>query len=158
VHVLKGKGMPKQCTSGSVQYGDLYIQYVVEMPGSKNSKLSNTLTSEERVELARLLHKLEGKSDPCLEFNNSSGVEFLELASASDFGKNSPSDGSHDDYLPNDHENEHGFHTNDINDFFQRAFSGRSQSFGNFGSGGFHYFSSRGGEQDHGHNVECSQM
>ncbi|KAL7510702.1 hypothetical protein ACHAXN_007581 [Cyclotella atomus] len=149
VHVLKGKGMPKQSTSSSKQYGDLYIQYVVEMPGSQNSKPSNVLSSGERVELARLLHKLEGKSDPCLEFNNSTEVEFLELASASDFGKSPPSDGSHDDYLQHEHEDEHEFHTNDINDFFQRAFGGRSATFGNFGNGGFHY---------HDHEVECSQM
>lgn len=160
VHVLKGKGMPKQSTSGTRQYGDLYIQYVVEMPGGHASKTNANLSAEERVDLARLLHKLEGKNDSCLESDNSIQVQYLEPASASDFGKSPLPESSHDDHLQHDDDE---FQTNDVNDFFQRAFSGRS-SFGNFGTGGFHYFSSgRGSGFGHGRRreeseVECNQM
>jgi len=54
VQVLKGRGMPKRNTSD--EFGDLYIQYRVEMPKSKNGK---ALTEEEFMELSRLLTKLE---------------------------------------------------------------------------------------------------
>jgi DnaJ-class molecular chaperone len=85
VHVLKGYGMPKRrsgCGNGggggggryhdNTNYGDLYVQYKVEMPGvttttttrasatsSKGMNVQNLLPAE-RVELARLLSKLEG--------------------------------------------------------------------------------------------------
>lgn len=154
VHVLKGKGMPKLSTGGTQQYGDLYIQYVVEMPGGQTSNQKNNLSAEERVELARLLHRLEGKNSPRIESDNSTEVQYLELASASDFGKSPLPETPHDEHLHH-HEDDDGFHNNDINDFFQRAFAGRS-SFGNFGNGGFHYFSSGRGSEDH--KVECNQM
>ena len=85
VHVLKGFGMPKRRSGGNGDdgggggrryhdnnnYGDLYVQYKVEMPGvtttttaasatsSKGTNVQNLLPNE-RVELARLLSKLEG--------------------------------------------------------------------------------------------------
>ncbi|KAL3792566.1 hypothetical protein HJC23_005536 [Cyclotella cryptica] len=184
VHVLKGKGMPRRSASGMVgqQYGDLYIQFVVEMPGGSNNKLNpNRLTDMERMELARLLHKLEGKEDPSIvvKSNNSTTTEgnkyptedanilYLEPALASDFGSSHPTENNdHDEHLrhEDDDSHSHGFHTNDLNDFFQRAFGGRTYG-SSFGSSGFHYFSSGGrgfgydaesGEDDH--KVECNQM
>ena len=84
VHVLKGFGMPKRRSGGNGDdgggggrryhdnnnYGDLYVQYKVEMPGvtataaasatsSKGTNVQNLLPNE-RVQLARLLSKLEG--------------------------------------------------------------------------------------------------
>jgi hypothetical protein len=160
VHVFKGKGMPKRTSGGSTQqYGDLYIQYVVEMPGGQTLK-SDNLSSEERIELARLLNKLEGGTNPCLKSNDD--VHHLEPATASDFGKSHlpETTNHHDEHLHT--EEEDAFHTNDLNDFFQRAFGGRS-SFGNFGGGGFHYFSSgrgfgHGSQSEDDAKVECNQM
>jgi len=64
VQVLKGKGMPKRNRNG--EFGDLYIQYRVEMPQNSNSAhanantdTDNALTNEEYKELARLLSKLD---------------------------------------------------------------------------------------------------
>merc|ERR1712166_1510988 len=54
VQVLKGRGMPKRNTND--EFGDLYIQYRVEMPKSKSGK---ALTEEEYMELSRLLTKLD---------------------------------------------------------------------------------------------------
>lgn len=161
IHVLKGRGMPS--SSETEQYGNLYVQYVVETPGSQNSKQSSSLSPEERIELARLLHKLEGNNVPCQNANNST-VQYLEPALASDFGKSHSAEHRNDGHLHDDSNEQHDFHTNGINDFFEKAFTGRT-SFGSFGStGGFQYFSSgRGGfGYRHGHeedqNVECNQM
>jgi hypothetical protein len=157
------------------------------MPGGSNSKLNpNKLTDMERMELARLLHKLEGKEDPSLIVKSNNGItsegnnhpkqeadiHYLEPASASDFGTSHPPETiDHDEHLRHEEDDSHsnGFHTNDLNDFFQKAFTGRAygSSFGSFGNGGggFHYFSSGGkgfgyngqsGEEDH--KVECNQM
>jgi len=156
VHVFRGKGMPKRGSNlSSPQYGDLYIQYVVEMPGGQSSKSLNKLSAEERIELARLLHKLEGKDYrfTCSESDNQ--IQYLEPASASNFGKSHPADTVHDEHLHQDEQ----YQTNDINDFFQRAFTGRSAPFGSFGSGeSFQYFSGRGFGNDDDHKVECNQM
>lgn len=157
VHVFRGKGMPKRgSTHSSPQHGDLYIQYVVEMLGGQSSKQMNKLSAEERIELARLLHKLEGKdyTFPCTESDNQ--VQYLEPASASNFGKSHPAENAHGDHLHQDEQ----YQPNDINDFFQRAFTGRT-SFGRFDGGeAFQYFSSgRGfGNNDEDHRVECNQM
>ena len=83
VHVLKGYGMPKKRgtlagggggrhdvdAQDDQEYGDLYVQYIVEMPGSSSNKGVNVdnLCPRERVELARLLSKLEGNMvDPTI--------------------------------------------------------------------------------------------
>jgi len=65
VQVLKGRGMPKRNKNG--EFGDLYVQYRVEMP--QNSKGSSaraaqgqSLTNAEYQELSRLLSKLESGS------------------------------------------------------------------------------------------------
>jgi DnaJ-class molecular chaperone len=81
VQVLKGKGMPKD--GQGVEFGDLYVQYQVEMPTGKPNE--NTLTSEEREELGRLLDKLQGtKHTPATD---QSDVQFLQKASLRDFGR-----------------------------------------------------------------------
>ncbi len=146
VHVLKGYGMPKRRGGGhhyDDQYGDLYIQYVVGMPlESSSSSLSASATStsnyinaanlspEERMELARLLCKLEGRNDdPTRDIVHSSSingdatvtadgifeggedesdlVHFLSVASASDFGN---SNTAYDDHYDHD---EHLRHDDD---------------------------------------------
>jgi DnaJ-class molecular chaperone len=82
VQVLKGKGMPKD--GQGVEFGDLYVQYQVEMPTGKAHE--NTLTSEEREELGRLLDKLQGrKHTPSTD--QQSDVQFLQKASLRDFGR-----------------------------------------------------------------------
>ncbi|KAL7539022.1 hypothetical protein ACHAXR_008971 [Thalassiosira sp. AJA248-18] len=230
VHVLKGHGMPKKKHGPTShhhhhhdhdQYGDLYVQYIVEMPGQTSSSTSSSskvvnaknLSPEERVELARLLNKLEGggsEADPTLNVIHSSGgssddggtagskgkesIHHLAMASASDFGRSTESDDHdlHDEHLRHDEDNHQGSHnmphhgfraTEDVSEFFQRAFNGGSgRSSGGFGGpfglggggggGGFHYFSSSGsgagggagfgynghhGEEED-HKVECNQM
>jgi len=122
VHVLRGHGMPRGTSGGhDHRYGDLYVQYVVEMPGGGSSSSApppaaaaaggrtanaDNLLPEERVELARLLNKLEGRSSSSRgDDHPSSGrgrgrgrgvagkddgataVHRLEVASASDFGR-----------------------------------------------------------------------
>ena len=93
VRVLKGKGMP----TNNGKYGDLYVQFKVVMPGQSSNRSSsslpnvNTLTSEERKELGRLLDKLYGlkapASDDIFSFKNNVNNHILEKAKASDFGK-----------------------------------------------------------------------
>lgn len=88
VHVLKGQGMPKDAQGMS--YGDLYVQYQVEMPKTVKSS-SHCLTSEERQELGRLLDKLEGKrkttSMTTPATKDDSKIQYLQKASLSDFGR-----------------------------------------------------------------------
>lgn len=203
VHVLKGHGMPKtKRASGhdhldQRQFGDLYVQYIVEMPGSTAasstaSKVMNAdnLSPEERVELARLLSKLDGSEDPTShvihgaadtshdngdntataawkeessvensEPRSSKMVQHLAVASASDFGQSPDSDneqdtGHHDDDDTDGGQGNNFGATEDVSEFFQRAFTGgNGQRAGGFGGpfglggtggggGGFHYFSS----------------
>jgi DnaJ-class molecular chaperone len=75
VQVLPGRGFPKTTSRGhhaskkddhghDVEYGDLYIQFRVEMPTSPSSSGStkqHPLSVEEREDLRRLLEKLQGK-------------------------------------------------------------------------------------------------
>lgn len=168
VHVLKGKGMPLRGVGGH-DYGDLYVQFIVELPGGQTSSSSlassqirsqlNTknLTAQERVELARLLSKLEGKDDPTTDIikvweegseantndhdadGNGETVHRLSISSASEFGRSSfeNNDTGHDDHLHEDDEEEHH---RGMNNFFHRAFhggSGRSHSSGFSGPFGF---------------------
>jgi DnaJ-class molecular chaperone len=79
VHVLKGKGMPKNAQA--TDYGDLYVQYEVELP----KKPSDRLTVEERTELGRLLRKLEGRRE--VKLPSSSDIHYLHPARVSDFGR-----------------------------------------------------------------------
>lgn len=178
VHVLKGKGMPTRRIGGQ-DYGDLYVQYIVDLPGgstssspSPSSSLASSttkttalntknLSAQERVELARLLSKLEGKKDPTTDViqvwdgganndtddNGEGGKAFvhrLSVSSASEFGRSHSSydDADHDAHLHQDEDDEEvGHHHRGMNNnFFYRAFhGGRSHSSefsGPFGFGG----------------------
>ena len=181
VHVLKGKGMPIRGVGGH-DYGDLYVQYIVDLPGgssssassslgSSNSQLNtNNLSPQERVELAKLLSKLEGKEDPTTDVikvweegenkddtdgsEEKSPIHRLSVSSASQFGKSPTSNDDDEEHLHNDDDEGHhgGMHG-----FFHRAFhggGGRSHTSGfggpfGFGAsssgGGFRYYSSSSG-------------
>ena len=156
VHVLKGKGMPKRRVGGH-DYGDLYIQYIVELPGgtaatsasssfqSAKSKLdTKNLSPEERVELAKLLSKLEGKDDPTTDVmkvldgnsssksedtdrqggkgDKSSFVHRLVVSSASEFGRSSSNDDGND-YDDADHHDEYlqDLHEEDVHNHHPRG-------------------------------------
>jgi hypothetical protein len=96
VHVLPGEGMPKNALG--TEFGDLYIQYQVNMPknrGLDTKHHTSTLTEAERNELERLLNKLEGKSigdktKVHWPFQSYKDGKILKNASVSDFGKNAP--------------------------------------------------------------------
>jgi DnaJ-class molecular chaperone len=88
VHRLQGQGMPKDASKRS--FGDLYVQYQVELPSGNKNKMgspSSTLTDEERVELGRLLDKLEGIVETeTEEAMDSKDLHYLQPASPADFG------------------------------------------------------------------------
>eukprot|EP00980_Cylindrotheca_fusiformis_P028110 scaffold22581_cov123-Cylindrotheca_fusiformis.AAC.7 len=148
VQVLKGRGMPKRNNTGD--HGDLYIQFRVLMPESKNSYLSE----EEYTELRRLLSKLQGgssKKKPSQEDT----VHHLQAASTRDFGR-----ASGQVHLEED---EH-LHARESHPFASQFFpqgAGRSAFYfgGNFGNSfsGGHPFGGDGHGNDDG-NIECNQM
>ena len=192
VHVLKGEGMPKSALvekkssndSNDVhsdlvhnddngddinnsQYGDLYVQYIVDIPTSgrtKNVKKESMeiLSIKERETLGKLLDKLYGSSS--LESNqkqNTSEKRYqrLQVSSASNFGKASASPDSnydsHDPHsLPDDHHDDNSFDFNREGfQYFSRNQGGnRRQS---FFSGGFGSYGDNG---DGDGNVQCQQM
>ena len=138
VQVLKGHGMPKDSTS----YGDLYVQYSVELP-----KVSDTrnLSDEETQKLCQLLNKLEGKASSGFEeTDDDPSVRFLEEASVKDFGRNVP----------------HHFEHEDNDD--QWAGVGGFSPFGNgrfqFGSTSSNPFFGDTASFDDDPNVQCQQM
>ena len=70
IHVLRGEGMPKREShlgGGGVgpgeqdAFGDLYVQYKVQMPSAESLK---NLNEDERYQLDVLLRKLEGNKNP----------------------------------------------------------------------------------------------
>jgi DnaJ-class molecular chaperone len=117
VHVLKGEGMPKRNNHrGNVSawldheeeqqqeneveanlqerckhFGDLYIQYVVQMPNTQQSNIEN-LSMDERQTLAMLLDKLQGEvrtqepSNTSLQNTKAMRKRQLHISKASDFG------------------------------------------------------------------------
>ncbi|GKY99735.1 hypothetical protein MPSEU_000927500 [Mayamaea pseudoterrestris] len=145
VQVLKGKGMPKDKLGTS--YGDLYIQYQVELP-----RMKHPLTIEERAELTRLLNKLEGKQDvkPSLDKDDGAKVQYAQPANASDFGRASgtpsPLAQEQDDPLHHDDDGSTGGRP-----FSRRGFSFSSSSTGREFPFGFPF------EQE-GDDVQCRQM
>jgi len=188
VHVLKGYGMPIKGYQGhdSDEYGNLYIQYRVESPSSTSSttKTSN-LSPQERVDLARLLNKLEGNTDDIANDVISSEddrdesttdeerVHHLDMSSVSEFGRTTDSSVNNhgdDEHLRHDEDDvnmPHGFRSGeDVSNFVHRAFAGRTGPFGgtSFGfstftsssSGGGYGYNGHGEEEDH--KVECNQM
>jgi len=191
VHVLKGEGMPRKSRH---EYGDLYIQYLVEMPSSSTTTTTRrqkeeNLTSDERETLAFLLDKLEhgqsakkhvgrrlgdgavvdaglsSSSQKKEEEVEEENVQYLQVSSASDFGKYSNEGHYH-------HDGEEHLHRDDDEEeednYFHHSFGGRRPG----GGPGFHYFSSGsgfggtsfysnsygGGNEDDGSNVQCQQM
>lgn len=121
VHVLKGKGMPKNKLGTS--FGDLYVQYQVELPDMKHD-----LTEKERTELTRLLDKLEGKR-PSRRVDESK-LQYCEPSKASDFGhaSGSPPPLSQDDeHLDQD---EAGGNPFARRSFFYSSSNGREYPFG----------------------------
>ena len=119
VQVLKGQGMPKNAMG--TEFGDLYVQYRVELP--KPNAATSRLTAEEREELGRLLRKMEGRAEPDVP---TSDVQYLQPARPSDFGTASGTP-----EIPRDEEEDEGGH-----------FSGNP--FGN-GRSSFYYSSGFGG-------------
>ena len=160
VHVLKGEGMPKLARGNSRGggYGDLYVQYKVEMPSTASGAGSN-LTVEERDELDRLLRKLEGSSSNASvqgtelmgEEIDADGnkIRYMQKASAEDYGRASGT------FETNEHHHgEEHLHADDedMNNSFFQAFGGRG-----YPASGFHYYSSSG-QQDGNGEQQCQQM
>ena len=156
IHVLKGEGMPKPASGNSrgSGYGDLYVQYKVEIP-SASSGAGNNLTIEERDELDRLLRKLEGSSSNGMQGTklmaeeidaDGNKIRYMQRASPEDFGRASGPFETHD-YHGEEHL--HGDDEDPSSNRFFQAFGGRG-----FPTSGFHYYSSSGqdGEQ------QCQQM
>jgi DnaJ-class molecular chaperone len=121
VQVLKGQGMPKN--AHATEFGDLYVQFVVELPRSGSAE---RLSPSERIDLARLLEKFQGakhqhgrgaKMMTAAANNSSSSTPppncyTLQPAKVSDFGTASgpvSTEDLHDDHHPHgqDHNGEH---------------------------------------------------
>jgi len=159
VHVLKGQGMPKRQKIQNLMnidlmdekdrcdmYGDLYIQYKIELPSSiskgKKNNFDGHLTNEERSTLRRLLSKLQG-SNP-VQLDTKDQVHTLKTASSSDFGRESGSIESLE--AEEDQETE--------DDSFRQGF----QYFSPMGSARSGFFSSSTASTDENGNVQCQQM
>ncbi|KAL3906756.1 MAG: hypothetical protein SGARI_003856, partial [Bacillariaceae sp.] len=173
VQVLKGWGMPKRNHNG--EFGDLYVQYRVDMPKARNG---SALSDEERHDLSRLLTKMQGnnklqyskakssrrkatkKSNPDAGDVNAEEQERKEAeegeethrlldAKVSDFGVASGRVEWEDD---------DGFHGQDPGDDFHPFASGASGFFGGSGSGSRFYYSSNFGENGDDGPTQCQQM
>ena len=83
VQVLKGQGMPKD--GQGTEFGDLYVQYQVDMPTGRGQE-GTSLTDQERKELGRLLTKLDDGKEP-KQANESASIQYLKKASLADFGR-----------------------------------------------------------------------
>lgn len=170
VHVLKGEGMPKKSASRPYDYafadddnrletfGDLYIQYEVEMPSTNDSKLQQRLTSEERKTLGILLNKLQGiniNKDQNESASKEAIIKELLKSDASRFGRASGKAmperiGDEDgDHMHTEDEDQHHYSRG-----FQ-YFSSGGQFFSR-GSSPFTSSSSYGADDDG--DVQCQQM
>jgi len=129
VQVLKGKGMPIQ--NAHDEFGDLYVQYRVEVP-----KSTNQLTDEERQQLSELLGKLQDRPEvPSTEKRIKR--QAMEKSKLSDFGRSGGR--FHEDNRSNR----------------------RSSHFWSSGQGpGAHPFFAAGSPfpEEEGSNVQCQQM
>jgi DnaJ-class molecular chaperone len=159
VHMLKGEGMPKPGENSFIdgdendedveerckRYGDLYVQYTIEMPNANEANL-NKLSPTERQTLGDLLDKLQGRKARNLINDDCSKLRSLQRARASDFGRASgiaepQNDG--DEHMHTEEDDQvggHGFQSH----FFSRGSSPftRSSSFG----------------VDDAEDVQCQQM
>ena len=145
IHVLKGEGMPIRDTS---DFGDLYIQYKVELPSNTALK---RLNMKERAQLGLLLDKLEGKK----KHANSEVVPIvLKNASVSDFGVASgvfqmQQDEFHDD----DRKSPFGGTGRSFFWSSNQAANSNNNPFGGHNP----FFGGNTGDGDH-ENVQCQQM
>jgi len=171
VQVLKGRGMPKRNTSD--EFGDLYIQYRVEMPNSKSGK---ALNKEEIIELSRLLMKLEdnegndirSRQSKSRRHNNNEQqhakikpkIYSLKEAKSSDFGTASGKVVWEDEDGIGGGSSFHEDHGDEFHSFasshFQRG-SSASSFFGSNPFGGMGGLDPNGRGNDDG-NVQCQQM
>jgi len=142
VQVLKGHGMPKD--AHGTDFGDLYVQYQVEMPKKRSG--ASDLSNEEREELGRLLDKLEGTQGRAME-ETPSNIQYLERSSLADFGRASGRPEMPRDHMTDDEE-EPGF------SFFEsRRFHWSSTA-----SNPFFGMRQGGMFDDDDANVHCRQM
>ena len=144
VHVLRNEGMPKAGERDA--FGDLYVQYRVEMP---SQEAVDSLTSDEREQLDALLGKLERDKNRSKAADTEKDVRLMEKASPADFGRASgPFRVETEDF-----EEEHSHRSFP---FGQRQFhfATGSNFFGGFGGfGGRQSF-----DDDDDSNVQCQQM
>ena len=174
VHVLKGEGMPKGRTSGAAWigddghhddvderckgHGDLYVQYVVEMP-IVNERNADQLSKEERKTLGSLLDKLQGVDRSNSEINDSSkegNIRFLRRATASDFGRASGTAEPYNDEDEHMREDEDDHYGRQGFQYFSSASGSKAQQFFSRGSSPFTSSSSFNGRDDG--DVQCQQM
>ena len=146
VQVLKGYGMPKRNERDA--FGDLYIQFRVQMP--KNSK-DSTLTPDQRKVLGKLLRKLEGiPPSEKMDEDHEEMIHYLDKASSSDFGRASGN------VVLEDDEHDHREDDGDFHPFASSSFAqGRGMFFGGSPFGGSR---SPYDDDDDGSNVQCQQM
>ena len=166
VQVLKGKGMPKKHQAD--KFGDLYIQFRVEMPKPIKSKGGGSpLTKEELSELSRLLSKLESSDKSSAKQEDDKEKQLpedntticsLQQAVVRDFGRASgPVHLEEDEYDPHNNPHNHPFGGSQ---FFSSHGKGSSGGFyfgGNFGGHPFGSAPYEGGGPDD-ENVQCTQM
>ena len=163
VQVLKGQGMPKNAQG--TEFGDLYVQYSVELP--KSAAGADSLTPSERIELGRLLEKLDGDGRKGngkkttrfpipgnlsnLKASSASKSYTLEPASLTDFGRASgPVQQPMDDHDDHHREDDHQQHFPFGNSAAQRQFF--------FSSSGSSPFFGQETNFEDDPNVQCSQM
>lgn len=146
VHVLKGEGMPKRdATPSACEFGDLYVQFRVEMPKAANA---DRLSVDERAQLRKLLQKLEGKK-ATPPISEDTPVRVMEKAKLSDFGTASGPFRVHQD--------DHAHLGDDNQGDFRRSFHWSNT--GGFGHAQSFFGGSRGGhDRDDGSNIQCQQM
>jgi hypothetical protein len=143
------------------EFGDLYIQFRVEMPSSPSKKAvssSSALTNDELAELSRLLKKLYGKRKKSLSPEEETPVFALRAASATDFGSASGRFQLDEDEHSHDQESSHPF----ASQFFPQGGRGSNafyfgSNFGGHSFGGQNPFGGGYGDDDDG-DVQCSQM
>ena len=139
--------MPKN--PQGTEFGDLYIQFTVELP--RTASASN-LTPSERIELACLLEKLEGKTPTSATQNKGKSQSLvLEPARASDFGRASgPVPSMEDDHDPMGDE----YHQQQQ----QFPFAGMNHRQFFFSSSGQSPFFGQQTNFEDDENVQCRQM
>ena len=164
VQVLKGQGMPKNAQG--TEFGDLYVQYSVELPNSAAG--AQSLTPSERIELGRLLEKLDGDGRKGngkkttrfpipgnlsnIKSSSASPSFTLEPASLMDFGR-----ASGPVQQPVDDHDDHHQQEDDHQQHFPFGNSGAQRQFFFSSSGSSPFFGQETNFEDDP-NVQCSQM